>query len=70
MSQQRETGQETNDASGSGGKTTATTGDNDAATTRDTQDNELAAEQDSAAAMDMDVPHPPDDSQASDGETT
>lgn len=35
--------------------------------TRDNQENELAAEQESAEAMDADVPHPPDTSEANAG---
>lgn len=33
--------------------------------TRDNEENELEAEQESAAAMDADVPHPPDDQKSS-----
>jgi hypothetical protein len=36
--------------------------------TRDNQDNELEAEQESAAAMDADVPQPPDASETTEGQ--
>lgn len=36
--------------------------------TRDNADNELEAEQESAAAMDADVPHPPDADQTTEGQ--
>jgi hypothetical protein len=35
---------------------------------RDNQENELEAEQESAAAMDADVPQPSDDSQTTEGQ--
>ena len=44
----------------------ATGGRGDAA--RDNQENELEAEQESAAAMDSDVPQPPDNSQTTEGQ--
>ena len=36
--------------------------------TRDNQENEIEAEQESAAAMDSDVPQPPDRSQTTEGQ--
>jgi hypothetical protein len=42
-----------------------TRGDDEA---RDNQENELEAEQESAAAMDSDVPQPRDDSQTTEGQ--
>jgi hypothetical protein len=36
--------------------------------TRDNQENELEAEQESAAAMDADVPQPPDADQTTEGQ--
>jgi hypothetical protein len=36
--------------------------------TRDNQEHELEAEEESAAAMDADVPQPPDTSQTSEGQ--
>lgn len=36
--------------------------------TRDNQENELAAEEESAAAMDSDVPQPPDASKTTEGQ--
>jgi hypothetical protein len=36
--------------------------------TRDNQENELEAEQESAAAMDSDVPQPPDASETTEGQ--
>jgi hypothetical protein len=36
--------------------------------TRDNQENEIEAEQESAAAMDSDVPQPPDTSQTTEGQ--
>lgn len=38
------------------------------AETRDNQEHELEAEQESAAAMDSDVPQPPDSSQTTEGQ--
>jgi hypothetical protein len=35
---------------------------------RDNEENELEAEQESAAAMDADVPQPPDSSQTTEGQ--
>ena len=35
---------------------------------RDDEENELEAEQESAAAMDTDVPQPPDNSQTTEGQ--
>ncbi len=37
---------------------------------RDNQENELEAEQESAAAMDADVPQPPDASETMEGKST
>jgi hypothetical protein len=49
--------------------TTARKGEtNEQDSTRDNQDNELEAEQESAAAMDADVPQPPDASETTEGQ--
>ncbi len=54
------------------GDSTTTTGESvDASeqdSTRNNQDNELEAEQESAAAMDADVPQPPDASETTEGQ--
>lgn len=63
MSQQRDGLQETTGASDDA--TVGGSGSDDA--TRDNEEHELAAEQESAEAMDADVPHPPDDSEANAG---
>jgi hypothetical protein len=62
MAEQREQGDEQRLESG----TTAGAAEKDQA--RDDQENELAAEQESAAAMDADVPQPPDADETTEGQ--
>ncbi|HEX5709512.1 MAG TPA: hypothetical protein VFX96_19605 [Pyrinomonadaceae bacterium] len=43
-------------------------GDTPGGEARDNEENELEAEQESAAAMDSDVPQPPDESETTEGQ--
>lgn len=56
-----------NQQAGNGGEEPRASETTDAETT-DTQDNELEAEQESAAAMDADVPQPPGANETTEGQ--
>ncbi len=66
MAQQPREGSDETGKPAGGSRAAGTTAAKDPA--RNNQENELEAEQESAAAMNADVPHPPDDAQTTEGQ--